>query len=72
MISDTLSQAAAEIRQYLAGHPATYAEQREDIDALLIRMDALRIELDTPCHWQDARKLAWEAAEMNAPQRPGT
>lgn len=50
MISDTLSNAAVEIRNYLK-HPATTGcytgETRQRIEKLLAEMDALRIFLDT-------------------------
>lgn len=48
MISDTLSDAAHEIRKYLCENSDTYADMLGDILALLAEMDRVRIKLDTP------------------------
>lgn len=48
MISDTLSGAAYEIRQYLERYPDVYAGMEDKITSVLAAMDALREELDTP------------------------
>lgn len=48
MISDTLSDAAHEIRQYLENYPDVYAGMEDKITSVLMAMDALREELDTP------------------------
>lgn len=45
-ISDTLSDAAAEIRDYLENQPSMYAEKRADILWVVNRMDSLRRQLD--------------------------
>lgn len=47
MISDILSDAAAQIRDYQQRMPACYDALTERIDAVLAHMDALRIALDT-------------------------
>ena len=47
MISDTLSDAVAEIESYLADH-GSYAEIDQQIRQLLAHMDAVRQWLDTP------------------------
>lgn len=46
MISDTLSEAAAELRRYLREFPNTYGPWRREIDTLLARMDKLRADLN--------------------------
>jgi hypothetical protein len=46
MISDTLSDAAAEIRDYLQSHLVAYAPFRAEIEAALAAMDAAREALD--------------------------
>lgn len=48
MISDTLFEAARDIRRYMVEFPAAYADRAERLEALLTEMDAIRIELDTP------------------------
>lgn len=48
MISDTLSDAAHNIRRYLREKPEMYAEIANEIEALLAEMDRIRIILDTP------------------------
>lgn len=48
MISDTLSDAANEIRDYLSTHEDSYFEYKVRIRELLAVMDGLREELDTP------------------------
>lgn len=47
MISDTLSQAASQIRRYLNAYPAFYAD-RPLIQQALAAMDAARADLDLP------------------------
>lgn len=47
MISDTLSDAVDEIRDYLARQPSVYAVHKEKIEAVVAAMDALRCELDS-------------------------
>lgn len=47
-ISDALHDAATSIRSYLKEQPSWYAEYKERQDELLLEMDDLRIELDTP------------------------
>lgn len=47
-ISDTLSDAADEIRSYLHDHPRMYAADRQQIEALLSEMDRVRVLLDAP------------------------
>jgi hypothetical protein len=53
-ISDTLFDAAKEIRRYLKDMPEVYAEVEKPIQKLLADMDAVRIALDkvpgTPSH----------------------
>ena len=46
MITDTLSDAVAEIRDYMTRQPSVYAGQKEQIEAVVAAMDALRRELD--------------------------
>ena len=50
MISDTLSDAAATVRDYLRIEPETYADRqaRALIDKALQAMDTARTFLDTP------------------------
>jgi hypothetical protein len=48
MISDTLSDAASEIRRYLKDMPHVYADTAPLIHDLLVKMDTVRILLDTP------------------------
>lgn len=48
MISDTLSDAAREIRGYLETHATMYADTRPLIEDLLSKMDTVRALLDTP------------------------
>ena len=78
MISDTLSDAAAEIRRYLAEQPEVYAHVRPKIDVALAVLDAIRMELDTPpeSHSTRAEVSAWaavyalyEAARATMPDR---
>jgi hypothetical protein len=45
-ISDTLYEAAFEIRRYLKDQPTMYAEKKDRICAVLQQMDELRKELD--------------------------
>lgn len=47
-ISDTLSDAAGEIRSHLYDHPRMYEAFRPQIEALLSEMDRARVLLDTP------------------------
>lgn len=47
-ISDTLFDAAEEIRVYLSEFPDAYEFVRPEVDRLLKEMDALRVKLDTP------------------------
>lgn len=47
-ISDTLSAAAEEIKDYLHNQPSMYSEVRQKIDALLLEMERVRIVLDAP------------------------
>lgn len=47
-ISDVLSEAADEIESYMKNEPQTYATLKDDIDRLLVDMDRIRVELDTP------------------------
>ena len=47
-ISDVLSEAAEDIREYMRKIPLTYDPLKERIDSLLQDMDDIRIELDTP------------------------
>lgn len=46
MISDTLADAVAQIRDYLLRQPDVYASKREKIDSMVNAMDDLRCELD--------------------------
>lgn len=46
MISDTLSDAAFEIRDYLTSQPTVYAEKRARILGVVKAMEDLRAELD--------------------------
>lgn len=46
MISDTLSDAAAEVREYLQRQPSVYEPFRADIEAALSAMDRARALLD--------------------------
>lgn len=48
MVSDTLSDAAAEIRDYLRLSPEVYAPIKDRLQKLLREMDAIRIKLDIP------------------------
>lgn len=48
MISDTLHDAAAEIRRYMNEMPEVYVHHRQRIKRLLDDMDTLRFQLDTP------------------------
>jgi len=48
MISDTLSKAAHEIREYQENIPGAYNSIKDRLDALLTEMDAIRVILDTP------------------------
>ena len=45
-ISDTLSDAAEEIRDYIHNQPSMYASVFPELQALLAHMDAVRIALD--------------------------
>ncbi len=47
-ISDVLFEAAEEIRLYLRRLPESYAPMKPRIDRLLLDMDGLRLELETP------------------------
>lgn len=47
-ISDTLSDAADEIRSDLSDRPRMYEAFRQQIEALLSEMDRVRVLLDTP------------------------
>ncbi len=46
MISDTLSDAAEEIRDYLSTYPEMYNTLLADIENVLVAMDTLRSRLD--------------------------
>lgn len=46
MISDTLFEAEAEIRQYQSKRPNAYASIKSRLDALRAHMIAVRLELD--------------------------
>ena len=48
VISDVLSDAVQEMRDYLAELPETYANVRGDLDKLIADMDAMRARLDAP------------------------
>jgi len=48
MISDTLHDAAEEIRRDLAAFPTAFADISDEILDVLARMDRLRAKLDTP------------------------
>lgn len=48
MISDTLSDAVREIREYQEDFPEVYAGLKAEIDLVLELMDALRATLDEP------------------------
>lgn len=50
MISDTLSDAAHDIREYLEIYPRNYASVQIEIERVLVAMDALRSKLDAPIH----------------------
>jgi len=50
MISDTLFDAAEEIRDYLRTYPQVYNSVLVDIEHVLAVMDTLRIRLDAPPH----------------------
>lgn len=47
-VSDTLSDSAEDIREYLEQYPDYYEFIRPDLDRLLKEMDRLRIKLDEP------------------------
>lgn len=47
-VSDILSDASEEIRDYLDGHPGMYEDVRPQIEALLDEMKRVRVLLDTP------------------------
>lgn len=47
-LSDTLFEAAEEIRDYLRDGPHMYAEVRPQIEVLLADMERIRVMLDTP------------------------
>jgi len=70
-ISDTLSDAAFDIRAMLANQPAMYEPVRGRIEALLTEMDSLRAVLDTPPYndptgpWANAREVAWADASIS-------
>lgn len=54
MISDVLSDAADQIRNYQRSMPEVYGSIKADIDRVLENMDSLRIKLDTPPRdWND-------------------
>lgn len=48
MISDVLSDAAHEIRQYLADYPDTYTNSHREVEKVLSGMDQLRQRFDDP------------------------
>jgi hypothetical protein len=48
MISDVLSEAADDIRNYMQRLPKTYKDVKPRLDQLLTDMDGIRSELDTP------------------------
>ena len=49
MVSDTLSDAAHDIREYLRRMPDVYeGKTRDEIQTLLTHMDRVRVKLDTP------------------------
>tara|TARA_B100000378_G_scaffold230812_1_gene195847 strand:+ start:1853 stop:2023 length:171 start_codon:yes stop_codon:yes gene_type:complete len=47
-VSDTLSEAVDEIRDYLDTNPGMYRAVRPRIEALLAEMEQVRVLLDTP------------------------
>lgn len=47
-VSDSLFDAAEDIREYLEQYPDYYQFIRPELDRLLKDMDSLRIRLDTP------------------------
>lgn len=48
MLSDTLFDAAEEIRRYRAEYPGYYEDYAMELDRLLRQMDDIRTRLDTP------------------------
>ena len=48
LISDTLSDAVQEMRNYLRDMPEVYAEARPELEKLIADMDAMRARLDAP------------------------
>lgn len=56
MISDTLSDAAADIRDYLRELPDVYKPVAGEVTDVLAAMDRLRIKLDTPPRPKKAKK----------------
>lgn len=72
-ISDTLSNAAEEIRQYLVAQPSMYADVISDVGRVLGAMDVLRHRLDDQRYdpsgpWASAREAAWSAVEATTPR----
>ena len=61
MISDTLADAVAQIRDYLLRQPDVYAGKREKIDSVVNAMDDLRCELD-----------GWSPIDLVQTKRPQT
>lgn len=68
MISDTLHDAAAELRRYLADFPRAYADRRPAIERLVADMDTIRLDLDRP---PLVRQLAGQVIALPA-ARPST
>lgn len=50
MISDTLSDAIAEMRSYMAEYPQYYEDVKAQIEGTIQVMEVLRVRLDTPPH----------------------
>jgi hypothetical protein len=47
-ISDILSDAVTQVRDCLRARPEAYEDMKGRLDMLLLHMDAVRTELDTP------------------------
>lgn len=63
MISDTLSDAGAEIEEYQNSMPECYDGLRDQIETVKVVMDALRAYLDCPP--SDGRYPRYDAAMIN-------
>lgn len=82
MISDTLSDAADDIRRQLKDFPQAYAAVEGEIQALVAGMDSLRVRLDTPPEFASASDAiasvyaaAWDSAQAATsagPEREAT